>query len=40
MVTTGGRDTMLAGIVGDVEDAFFDVGFGDALDGVAEFDRR
>jgi hypothetical protein len=27
----------LACVVGNVEDAFFDVGFGDALDGVAEF---
>jgi hypothetical protein len=37
MVTTGGRGFHLAGIVLDIEDAFFDVGFRDALDGVAEF---
>ena len=29
-----------AGIVGDVEQAFLDVGFGDALDGMAESPRR
>ncbi len=37
MVTTGARDDQRLRIVGGVEQAFFDVGFGDALDGVAEF---
>ena len=36
-VTTGARGTQRGRIVGDVEQAFLDVGFGDALDGVAEF---
>ena len=37
MVTTGGRGTRSSAIVGDVEQAFLDVGFGDAADRVAEF---
>ena len=37
MVTTGGRGTSVGVVVGDVEQAFLDVGFGDALDRVAEF---
>ena len=35
MVTIGGRGTGVADIVGTFEQALFDVGFGDALDGVA-----
>ena len=37
MVTTGGRGYERRRIVDGVEQAFLDVGFGDALDGVAEF---
>ena len=37
MVTTGGRGCSVRRIVGRVEQAFFDVGFGDAPHGVAEF---
>ena len=37
MVTTGARGVQRRRIVGGVEQAFLDVGFGDALDGVAEF---
>ena len=37
MVTTGARDASVSGVVGVVEQAFLDVGFGDALDGMAEF---
>ena len=37
MVTTGGRGCSVVRVVGDVEQAFLDVGFGDALDRVAEF---
>ena len=36
MVTTGARGASASGVVGGVEQAFLDVGFGDALDGVAE----
>ena len=36
-VTTGARGFKRCRIVGDVEQAFFDVGFGDAPHGVAEF---
>ena len=36
MVTTGGRGCSVRRIVGDVEHALLDVGFGDAADGVAE----
>ena len=36
-MTTGERGSVSAGIVGRVEQAFLDVGFGDALDGVAQF---
>ena len=35
-VTTGAREHQMRRIVGGVEHAFFDVGFGDALDGVAQ----
>ena len=35
MVTTGGRGCKRRRIVGDVEQAFLDVGFRDALDAVA-----
>jgi hypothetical protein len=35
-VTTGGRGSV-SSVSGNVEQAFFDVGFGDALDGVAHF---
>ncbi len=37
MVTTGARDCSVCRIVGRVEHALFDVGFGDAPHGVAEF---
>ena len=37
MVTTGGRGTRSSSTSGRVEQALFDVGFGHALDGVAEF---
>ena len=37
MVTTGGRGSSWSSVVGRVEQAFLDVGLGDALDGVAEF---
>ena len=36
MVTTGGRGSSVAGIVGGVEQAFLDVGLGDAAHRVAE----
>ena len=36
-VTTGARGASCAGIVGDVEQAFFDVGFGHAAHAVAHF---
>ena len=37
MVTTGGRGTEVAVLVRRVEQTFLDVGFGDALDRMAEF---
>ena len=37
IVTTGGRDFEILRLVGDVEQAFLDVGLGDAADRVAEF---
>ena len=37
MVTTGGRDDEMPVGVGRVEQTFLNVGFGDALDGVAHF---
>ena len=37
MVTTGGRGTQGRRIVGGIEQAFLDVGFGDAPHRVAEF---
>ena len=37
MVTTGGRGRRSSGWSGDVEQAFLDVGLGDAAHGVAEF---
>ena len=37
MVTTGGARQQRRRLVGDVEQAFLDVGFGDALHRVAEF---
>ena len=36
-VTTGARGSSVRRIVGDVEQAFLDVGFGDAADRVAHF---
>ena len=36
-MTIGGRGTGRAVVVGPIEQAFLDVGFGDALDGMAHF---
>ena len=40
MVTTGGRGREQRLIVGDIEQAFFDVGFGDAAHGCGRVPRQ